>query len=112
MKKFILEIDPRTKSISKVEFNEEFVGLETLYKSLECDYVDRVVLNDTLDLWVDDEGLINNASERIGYFNVGDNEAYQFVGKGLICGYTQEGENIPIEEDEADWVIKNLTLTF
>jgi len=109
MKQFIIEIDPRTKSISKVEFSNEIVDLQDLYTSLECDIVERIVLNDSLDLWIDEEGLLGDAAERIGHFNLGE---YQFVGKGLICGYTQDGDNIPIEEDEADWVIKNLTLTF
>jgi len=103
---FIVEIDPREKSIKKVKFNKESVGLKDMYSSLECDMVERVALNPHVDLWVDEEGTINGASDRIGFFNIGE---YQFVGKGLICGLnTEDGDSISIVEDEADFIIDEL----
>ena len=106
MNLFVVEIDPREKSIKKVEFTNESVGLKDMYSSLECDMVERVSLNSNADLWVDEEGGINGASDRIGLFNLGE---HQFCGKGLICGINfEEGESIPFVEDEADFIVKEL----
>ena len=116
MNLFVVEIEPREKSIKKVEFNKESLGLKDMYSSLECDMVERVPLkisyNDSLyvysevDLWVDEEGGINGASDKIGFFNIGE---YQFVGKGLICGIdVEEGESVPFIEDEADFIVNEL----
>lgn len=107
MNLFIVEIDPREKSIKKVEFTKESVGLKDMYSSLECDMVERVALNNTTDLWIDEEGAINGASDRIGFFDIGE---HQFVGKGLICGLDyEEGESVPLDEDEADFIVNQLT---
>lgn len=106
MNLFIVEIDPREKSIEKVEFNKESLGLKDMYSSLECDMVERVSLNSEVDLWIDEEGAINGASDRIGFFNIGE---HQFVGKGLICGIDiEEGESVPLDEDEADFIVDEL----
>lgn len=109
MSLFIVEIDPREKSIKKVEFNNESVELSDLYSSLECDMVERVSLNSNTDLWLDEEGGLNNSSERIGFFNIGE---YQFIGKGMICNFTEDGDSVPMVEEYADFVIENLNVTF
>jgi hypothetical protein len=106
MNLFVVEIEPREKSIKKVEFNKESLGLKDMYSSLECDMVERVSLNSEVDLWIDEEGGINGASDKIGFFNIGE---YQFVGKGLICGIdVEEGESVPFIEDEADFIVNEL----
>ena len=104
---FVVEIDPREKSIKKVEFNEDTLGLEDLYASLDCTMVERVGLYGDIDLWIDEEGMLNDASERIGYFNIGE---YQFVGKGLICLSDDVGETIPMTEELADYVLDNFNI--
>jgi hypothetical protein len=108
-KMFVVEIDPRKKSIERVEFNEESIRLKDMYSSLECDMVERVALNENIDLWIDEEGVLNNASERIGYFNLGE---YQFVGKGLICGLDEEGESVPLSSEDAEFILDNLIVQF
>lgn len=106
MNLFVVEIEPREKSIKKVEFNKESLGLKDMYSSLECEMVERVSLNSEVDLWIDEEGGINGASDKIGFFNIGE---YQFVGKGLICGIdVEEGESVPFIEDEADFIVNEL----
>ena len=106
---FLVEIDPREMSIKKVEFNKESVELGDMYSTLECGMVERVALNNVFDLWIDEEGMLNNAIERIGSFNIGE---YQFVGKGLICGYDDEGNSVPLKEDFADYLVDELNLNF
>lgn len=108
-KMFVVEIDPREKSIKKVEFNSDVVGLNNLYDSLECDMVERVSLHKGIDLWIDEEGRLNGSDDRIGVFNIGE---WQFVGKGLICGYDMEGESLPFNEVTADFLVENLNINF
>lgn len=109
MLNYIVEIDPLKKSIEKVVFNDDTLELDDLYGSLDCTMVERVSLNSQLDLWVDEEGGINGASERIGYFNIGE---YQFIGKGLICSVSKDGETIPLNEDLADAIVETIDLEF
>lgn len=107
---FIVEIDPREKSVKKVEFSNEVVGLEDLYASLECDMVERISINEELDLWIDEEGRLNGADDRIGMFNIGE---YQFVGKGLICMFDfEEGESLPMSEELSNFLLENLNVQF
>lgn len=104
---FLVEIDPREKTIKKIEFNEETIGLEDLYAHLDCTMVERVSLYGEIDLWIDEEGMLNNSADRIGYFNIGE---YQFVGKGLICMSDEEGDSVPLREDIADYVLDNFNI--
>ena len=109
---FVVEIDPREKSINMVEFNDESVGLSDMYGSLECDMVERLALSGDFDLWIDEEGQLNGASDRIGEFVIGDDEGYQFVGKGLICSSTDDGDSIPFPKEIAQYILDNLTIKF
>jgi hypothetical protein len=109
MANFVVEIDPREKSIKKALYNDESVSLNDMYASLECDMVERVTLGGDLDLWIDEEGQLNGASDRIGIFNVGE---WQFAGKGLICAFTDVGDTIPFSEETADFIIDNLIIEF
>lgn len=107
MSLFVVEIDPREKSIKKVEFAGESVELGDMYSSLECEMVERLSLNGELDLWIDEEGMLNGAGDRIGAFTLGSS---QFVGKGLICGVTIEGDSTPIDDETAEFVLDNLKI--
>lgn len=106
---FLVEIDPRQESIKKVEFDSKEVELEDLYAHLECTMVERVGLYGDIDLWVDEEGTINDAFGRIGSFNIGE---YQFVGKGLICLSTSNGESVPLPDELANYVVSNFNINF
>lgn len=110
MEKFLVVIDPLTKSIEKVPFADNVVQLDDMYSSLECDMVERIRLNSFIDLWIDEEGMINGAADRVGFFNLSEN---QFVGKGMICGFSfEEGDSVPMSEEVADFVIENIELQF
>lgn len=107
MSLFIVEIDPRKKSINKLDFAGESVGLGDMYSSLECEMVERLSLNGELDLWIDEEGMLNGAEDRIGSFTIGGNK---FVGKGLVCGVTTDGDSTPITDEVAEFVLDNLKI--
>lgn len=114
---FVVEIDPREKSINMVEFKGESVGLSDMYGSLECDIVERLALSGDFDLWIDEEGQLNGASDRIGEFVIGDvgderSESYQFVGKGLICSSNDDGDSIPFPKEIAQYILDNLIIKF
>ena len=106
---FMIEIDPRDESMNKVSLESGKVGLESLYSSLECSMVERIAMNGDLDLWIDEEGRLNQAQDRIGTFSI---DGQEFVGKGLICGVSDDGESIGIDEEFADFIIDNLQLNF
>lgn len=104
-------IDPRDESVKKVEMPNDTISLDDMLTQLECEYVDRVPLatDSHVDLWVDDEGLVNGATDRIGYFNVG---TWQFAGKGLICSFNESGESLPLTNEIADRIINLLPIQF
>ena len=107
MSLFVVEIDPRKKSINKVEFAGESVGLGDMYSSLECEMVERLSLNGELDLWIDEEGMLNGAGDRIGSFTLG---SIKLLGKGLICGVTTQGDSVPMDDETAEFVLDNLKI--
>ncbi len=81
-------IDVTTQTVTDVEIEE---GVSALYKAIGCQCVDRVVLDDGTDLWIDDEGLLHQPQPpkfRIGGYD------HTFAGNGLICGYTAEGHTV------------------
>ena len=66
-------------------------GISAMYKAINCQCVDRVVLDDETDLWIDDEGLLHEPQPP--KFKIGGYDT-TFSGNGLICGYNSEGETI------------------
>lgn len=66
-------------------------GLSAMYAAIGCQCVTRVVLDSETDLWLDDEGLLQEPQPH--KFKIGgyDNP---FAGNGLICGYNSEGKTI------------------
>lgn len=67
----------------------EFAGtLEDAYRLLGVTIIERVELGGNLDLWVDEEGLINGRGDQLGWFRY---HPYQqaLAGRGLITGVAQ-----------------------
>lgn len=94
MKYYGILIDPSKDEVTKVEMTNSVVGLSELYSSIECEVVERIVLGYdedlSIDLWIDEEGLLNGAGERIGCFSVGGGMIH---GKGLIVLCDEDGES-------------------
>lgn len=88
MKINAIKIDVVKQEVYTVDIDN---GLRGLYNSIGCSCVDRIVLDDHNDLWIDDEGLLKNpqpAKFSIAGF------VRPLAGNALICGYTAEGETI------------------
>ena len=81
-------IDATAQTVTDIELES---GLQAMYKAIGCQCVDHVILDDTTDLWLDDEGLLLSPQPpkfRIsGYDNT-------FAGNALICGYNRKGDTI------------------
>ncbi|GAB3715764.1 hypothetical protein GCM10027592_56460 [Spirosoma flavus] len=88
MKINAIEIDVVTQTVADIQLDN---GLQAMYAAIGCTCVDRVVLDDETDLWIDDEGLLHNPQPAKFMIAGFDN---RFAGNGLICGYNAEGETI------------------
>ena len=87
-------IDPSTQTITEVDYNGDY---KQIYTFIDAASFDCVQLNESDTIYVDDEGLLNDAVSRISMFRVdGDNPAY-LAGKGLVLGTNEEGESIGTE---------------
>ncbi len=88
MKINAIKIDVVQQIVYAVELDN---GLKGMYTAIGCACVDRVVLDNRNDLWIDDEGLLRNPQPpkfQLAGFR------QPLAGNGLICGYTDEGETI------------------
>jgi len=82
-----LLIDPKNYTITEVDYNGDY---KTIYTHLNCELFD-VVYFDFGDIYVDDEGLLNNPEH---FFVVG--KAQPLAGRGLVFGPVREdGETTP-----------------
>ena len=78
-------IDPLDQSVSEVDYNGDY---KELYNLLNCRTFDCVRINDTNDMYVDDEGLLKNPNR---YFKYGQQT---LAGMGLILAHNEEGESV------------------
>lgn len=86
-------IDPQNESITEVEYNGDY---KHIYELIGASCFDCVRLGDKEEntIFVDDEGLLNGAANRIGMFRfAGDNPAY-LAGKGLILATDAGGDSV------------------
>lgn len=86
--------------------------LDAFYKSLNCDCVDVVRLTDKLDMWVDDNGMINGCQ-----INVPATLLARRLGAGidilagpaLVCGIDLDtGESRELTGDQLTFVANSL----
>lgn len=87
MKALVINPNEKTATITDINGGEDNI-LQSLYDTIGCQYVDRVVLTDRHDLWVDDEGLYNTESKS---FMIGDTI---IKGIGVVLGYTKTGRSV------------------
>ncbi len=84
-------IDVENKEVKEVEVDKKNI-LDSMYKHIGCQLVDRVGLNRSDDLWVDDEGLLT-VNEDSKFFSFRGYPS-PLVGNGLILGHDGMGESI------------------
>lgn len=86
-------IDPTKRSVDEIDYDGT---LDSMYKLLDVQLVDAVVLNEFSDtVFVDDEGLLYSPEEvmRRGFFHVhGYNQ--HLAGRGLVLGTDAKGASV------------------
>lgn len=85
-------IDPTKRSVDEIDYDGTH---DSMYKLLDVQLVDAVVLNEFNDaVFVDDEGLCYAPEEvmRRGFFHV-HGYPQHLAGRGLVLGTNAEGES-------------------
>jgi len=83
-------IDPAGETlVTEVEVGSDY---REIYKQLGCECFTTVRLGPRDTMYVDDEGLLNGSAQRIGGFQL-KGYPQPIVGRGLILGYTPNGES-------------------
>lgn len=88
-------------------------SLNELYSIIDCDYVELSILTDELDLYVDEEGLVNGAAERVGCFQVQDADGERlgqlmYAGRGVIL-QNAEDDSVGFSRQRATAIMESLT---
>ena len=81
-------VDPN-EGVSIKHFPNGRASLNELYSIIDCDLVELSILTDELDLFIDEEGLVNGSAERVGCFQVQDADGERlgqlmYAGRGVI----------------------------
>ena len=87
-------------------------SLNELYSIIDCDYVELSVLTDELDLFVDEEGLVNGAAQRVGCFQVQDADGERlgqvmYAGRGVIL-QNAEDDSVGFTRQRATAIVESL----
>lgn len=53
----VILIDPIAREIKEIEVGEERMGIDAIYKAIDCDCITQAIIDETTILVVDDEGL-------------------------------------------------------
>lgn len=91
-----LLIKPNTSTVEEVIFNGT---LDHAYELLKCNIIERVSLENGEDVWIDEEGLIDNKG--LGLFII---EGNILTGYGLVTGTAigEDGETWDDVRSDAD----------
>lgn len=80
--------------------------LEDYYRALGCSYIDIVSLKigpHTVDLILDDEGLLNRRLPLVF-----DSEGHPlYVGSVFVCSVDEEGREVDLPEEVMDYILCN-----
>lgn len=110
---YAIVIDP-SEGVSLKHLPNGRASLNELYSIIDCDYVELSVLTDTLDLFVDEEGFINGASNRVGVFQVQDADGERlgqsmYAGRGVILQHDAEfDDSIGFAKERAQQIAESL----
>jgi len=92
-----IRIDVVNEVIHEVEIND---NIQDIYKQLDCDLFEVVRLDNTNDLYVDEEGLLK-VNDNTKFFQI-DGYPQPLVGNGLIMGHKSNGDTISTTLDIQD----------
>lgn len=110
---YAIVVDP-SEGVSIKHLPNGRASLNELYSIIDCDYVELSVLTDTLDLFVDEEGFVNGASNRIGVFQIQDADGERlgqvmYAGRGVILQHDEEfNDSIGFSEERARQIADSL----
>jgi hypothetical protein len=110
---YAIVVDP-SAGVSIKHLPNGRASLNELYSIIDCDYVELSVLTDTLDLFVDEEGFVNGASNRVGVFQVQDADGERlgqvmYAGRGVILQHDAENsDSIGFTEERARQIADSL----
>ena len=105
-------VDP-IEGISMKHLPNGRASLNELYSIIDCDYVELSVLTDELDLFVDEEGLVNGSAQRVGCFQVQDADGERlgqvmYAGRGVIL-QNAEDDSVGFTRQRATAIMESLT---
>jgi len=83
-----IKIDVVKKEVYQIKIEND---LDTLYKAINCQKVERMVINRNNDLWLDEEGLLHHPQPPKFWIK---GAFAPFTGNGLVCGFDGEGQII------------------
>lgn len=92
-------VDPNLKLITPGE--TDTLGWQWMRLILSCRFVQSIHLGGGIDLWVDEECLINDSPERNKFWVLNGAYPSLLCGYGVVCGVNEEGEStsLPAEFD-------------
>jgi len=104
-------IDPN-EGVSIKHFPNGRASLNELYATIDCDLVELSILTDELDLFVDEEGLVNGAAERVGCFQILDADGERlgqlmYAGRGVIL-QNDGDDSIGFSRQRATAIVESL----
>ncbi|MBF4592043.1 DUF3846 domain-containing protein [Curtobacterium sp. VKM Ac-1395] len=85
--------------------------LDGLYTAIGCRAFDVVRLEDAIDMWVDDEGLINGSDFNLSATIIANRLGHPgtvLFGSAVIAGGNEEGDTIGLTESQAAAVLRTL----
>lgn len=96
-------IDPIIKEIKEIQLEVDENNeptLESFYKHMECDLIERIVAgNKTLQIVLDEEGTFKSGNKLFMFYPTKSVYPEPFVGKAIVTGYdfTELPKNISLE---------------
>lgn len=95
-------IDPDTQTVAVCEHDG---GLESLYKLLDCQSIEAPIQYDNNDImYCDEESWLHiSDSDNLSGFMF-PNWRYPILGRGLIVGTDDEGEDVDCNSDPLDFI--------
>jgi len=84
-------IDPKTRTISEVEYTGDYKNIN---EHIKADCFDIVRIDDSETIFVDDNGLSNGVAEDVGFFRFDGENPIALAGYGLILATNRAGDSV------------------
>lgn len=114
-KGYLIKINRNGDSVSVrsmvTNMGEEF-GLKEMYSRIKCRHLDAVRLPENIDIWVDDEGLLQSGNVILEYLiktPQGDEVDIQLAGNALFLSCDDDGNSIGLSREQFNWIKENIT---